>query len=397
MGKLTLNETTFGDAIKDYNSTIQMKEVDAYEDKINADAVVLDKDNDGDVDPEELSELERALDEAYNVDLDLLEEAQENDYRRTPKSFSNVIVAGPAGMGKTAIIEDWADRKGVRLLTKSAMELDMGDLGGVVAIDVDGEKQVKKAKRYSLNEFDELGEFIDGKYCVLFLDEFNRAAGAVRASLLTLINSHKISDADVPGGKRFLPAFLFTVAAVNPTSYSDDIEPFDPAELGRARVIEMQYDPQFTLRYFIKQWDKKIKRYKSKNDAKKLAVAMRQLALLTHLLNHPAFHFATEEDELASRQEGSVGKGALNPRSLEQLILITDGTKQDFINKFPQFCGSSQVPMIKQIMGSYQDIDISSIVNQRGTGTTNDSKANSVFKKQSMSNSKLADYLKNNM
>ena len=291
------------------------------------------------------------------------------------------------------------------------MELDMGDLGGVVAIDIDdkykndkayqAEKQLRKAKRYSLNEFDELGEFgtgegTDYKYCVLFLDEFNRAAGAVRASLLTLINSHKISDADVKGGKRFLPAFLFTVAAVNPNSYSDSIEPFDPAELGRARVLEMEYDPQFTLKYFQRQWNQKIERYKRKNDLRRLAKATGQLALAERLLNHPSFHFAEEEDENASREEGPVGKGALSPRSLEMLLSTCKGTKEDFIKKFPQFCGSSQLPMIKSILSSYVDVDMKQIMGAIDKGSNLDNKANSVFKQKSKTNSMLDDWVKNN-
>lgn len=101
--KMMLNEETFGDAIKDYGKGF-VKEVGAYEDKIDADAVFLD--NDDEIDSEELSDLEEALNEAYDVNIDFLEEAEETNYRRTPKAFSNVIVAGPAGIGKTSIVED---------------------------------------------------------------------------------------------------------------------------------------------------------------------------------------------------------------------------------------------------------------------------------------------------
>lgn len=407
--KINLNEATFGDAIKNYDSSVVYKEVGEYEDKFNADAVEVDANGDGKVEEKEINEIFEVLDDAMDTNIMILDDMQ--DTGDLPDAFSNVLIVGPAGAGKTAMVKRWAKSRGVRILNKSAMELDMGDLGGVVGIvDVDDSdmekkygkgnyrlaKQQRRAQRMSLDEFDELGEFVNGKYCVLFLDEFNRAAGAVRSSLLTLINNHVISDTSVPGGKRFLPAFLFTVAAVNPTSYSDNIEPFDPAELGRLRVKEIQYDVPDTLRYLGGVWENRIKRYEDKGNAKMLARAKGQYEILKRLLTHPAFHFATEQEENQSREDGPAGHAALSPRTLEMCLLTCNGTKDHFMKLYPEFCGNVQLPMIKQIMAGYKDIDVSSILNDRGTGTTLDNKANSVFKKKSATASALDKWAINN-
>lgn len=412
--KYKLNEETFGDAIKNYEpeSKVVYKEVGEYEDKLNADdnVAVVDADKDGKIEPEETNDVFEILNDAYFTNMQILDDYE--DTGKEPDAFSNVLIVGPAGAGKTAMVKRWADKRGVRLLTKSAMEIDMGDLGGVVGlVDVDDEymdkkygkgnyralKQQRKAQRMSLDEFDELGEFINDKYCVLFLDEFNRANGAVRSSLLTLINNHVVTDTSVLGGKRFLPAFLFTVAAVNPTKYADYIEPFDPAELGRLRVHEIEYDVPDTLRYLGDQWRKRIERYEKKGNNEMLARAKGQLGILERLLSHPSFHFATPEEEELSKEDGPAGRAALSPRTLEMCLMTCNGTKDHFLKLYPEFCSHVQLPMIKQILSNYTDVDVSDIINKRGTGTTNDSKANSVFKQTSNTNKALDSWLKGNL
>ena len=57
-------------------------------------------------------------------------------------------------------------------------------------------------------------------------------------------------------------------------------------------------------------------------------------------------------------------KPILNPRSLTKLLAVCDGTKDDFLRKWPKQCNPDKLSMVDRILANYRDID---------------NKANSVF------------------
>ena len=297
----------------------------------------------------------------------------------------------------------------------------MGDLGGVMGVDNQVEplsqdelekkygKQAvaamtqrrHRAARYSTSEFDVFSRFEDGKYCVLFLDEFNRANGSIRGSLLTLICNHTISDNEandgiVEQGKRFLPALLFTVAAINPGEYDAFTEPLTAPERARFKMIAMEARPEDVRKFFIDEFSKSQKKEERLKRFRRAAAYARKIALVDRLLSSPAFTFASPEDEEQSQEaNGGTGTGFLNPRSLKMLFdALQTGTKAEFLEQYPKYCGTTQLQMVRDILAGYKDVDVDDILSKKGTGTTKDTKANDVFKKNSEAQSVLGDLLK---
>lgn len=324
--------------------------VDAAADAMNAETIDL-------TDEEGYTELEQELDRALARNMGKLRRAQKRG--KQPDEFVNVLVTGPAGIGKTAIVKQWARKRGVRIVQQDAKSMDVSDIGGAVAPD---RETGKRAIKLGTTQFDQLDEIRDGQYAVLFLDELNRADPQVRGSLLTLINNHEIPDPEDPSGMRFLRGFLFTVAAVNPSGEGiyNTADPFDPAELSRFLMVDMKPSASAVLRHLIDDYQEDIK---YEDDENEIAELEGRMAIAKKLLTSRDFEFDSPETEQKA-YENQVG--ILNPRSLKIALDASDGTKDDFIKEYPKACGPEQLQKIKLILSNYKDID---------------NKANSVFKK----------------
>lgn len=132
----------------------------------------------------------------------------------------DLLVTGLPGSGKTGITKQWAKDRGVNLFYLNAKNDDLGAILNGFPVDTtetteDGEVVHKVIRSYS-KALDRLDE----PKSVLFLDEFNRAAPKLRASLLSLINEHIVEG---PGkdGIRHFDNLLFTVACINPSVPTD--------------------------------------------------------------------------------------------------------------------------------------------------------------------------------
>lgn len=264
------------------------------------------------------------------------------------KDWVNVLFEGPAGTGKTGRIEAWAKKNGVNLVHAFASTMDQTDLGGAVANSGRG-----TATRLSTEEWDELATVPNS---VLFIDEWNRAAPEIRGTLLTLIQDHTIPDARVQGRSRYLPNFLFTIAAINPADANYNTYQLDDAELGRMRRVKVQHDTANTKNYIVGQLQKKLDVLKSKNARPEYQHRIAgQIALTEAVLGSDKFHFDTPEERDASKDKGN---GLItNARNFTNLINDCNGTKDDFINKWNDFCNSTKLPVIKSILANYQDVD----------------------------------------
>ena len=182
---------------------------------------------------EEKGQIEKELDRALEANLEELEDGGRN--------FTNVLFVGEAGTGKTARVFAWAKANDVNIVLVNASSMDDTDLGGVISKGEHGE-----VVRLATTEMDELGT---EERSVLFLDEYNRAPQSVRASLLTLIQDHVVRDDRVKGKRRFLPNFLFTIAAINPDSSDYDTDRLDDAEMSRFKRVDVYSDPNNTWQY----------------------------------------------------------------------------------------------------------------------------------------------------
>ena len=305
--------------------------------RINED-VVGDLMNDGDTEVvSEKSEIEDALDEALEASMMAGEDG----------NWQNVLIVGEAGIGKTAIVKKWARDNNINVVDIKASTMDETDLGGAIA---PGGEKGDVVKRLASTELDELDTVPNS---VLFLDEFNRARKNVRGTLLTLIQDHEIPDPREPGRMRKLKNFLFTIACINPNNAHFNTDDLDSAEKGRFRTLYAAGNPRQWLNWVKSDLDSRIAKYQ--DNPEWVAKLKKRKALIDHLASNKEFKFDSEMDIDKSIDEGN--GLALSPRSLTNLLYTSDGTKEDFLKKWNQFCNSLDYPMAERILRNYQDID----------------------------------------
>jgi hypothetical protein len=245
---------------------------------------------------------------------------------------TDILITGLPGSGKTGITKQWADDRGVNLFYLNAKNDDLGAIlnGFPVPVDTtnaDG-KAVKVADRAFSNALDKL----DRERSVLFLDEFNRAAPKLRATLLTLINEHQIEGNDKNGFRRF-DNLLFTIACVNPSVPTDPgAMELNDAEKSRF-VDKLDWDSKEddAVRY-IKFYINKTIQALDPNDEDYafLYVEHKKIYnLAMALLTDYRFKFDTRDDLLDLFNEN---KTMLNQRAITDAIMAHGSDKEDFLS-----------------------------------------------------------------
>ena len=315
------------------------------------------------------NEAEVAVDPSQGEMEEILDNALKQSKRAKAagtKDWLNVLFIGLAGAGKTARIRAWAEKNGLNLLVKRAVDMDETDLGGAVAPDL----KDMRARRLGSAELDALDEVPNS---VLFLDELNRARDSVRGSLLSLIQDHTVTDPTKPNGERELKNFLFTIAAANPgeqnikpmakaLNWGDlndvgdvvyNVRSLDDAEFSRFETHYMEAEPKPTAAYLKKKLEKQIEVAKEAGDAQWVNELERKIALSDKILNHPKFSFDNFQDIIDSKNDGN--GLILTPRTFELCLMSSDGTKASFLKKWNTICNSERYDDIEAILANYVD------------------------------------------
>ena len=279
------------------------------------------------------SELDRAL------------KVNQREIKNGGKNFQNVLFVGAAGTGKTARIKRWAKDRGINLVHVLASTMDDTDLSG--ALSPDNTNGI--VQRLASTEFDELG---DTENSVLFLDEFNRAFESVRGTLLTLIQDHTVPDARVKGHARFLPNFLFTVAAINPSDGEYNTRKLDAAERSRFKRVDVYSDPTNTMDYLVKELQRQID---MSDDPEDILEFQRKQGLAKAILGSRDFQFDTPEEIEANSEDNGGNDLITTARSFTNLLWGCDGTKKDFLAQWNNYCNEQKLPLVKAILNDYKD------------------------------------------
>lgn len=322
-------------------------------------------------------QIESALNRAY---------ASAKEQMLLPESerdWPAILFVGEPGSGKTSRIKAWARRHNINLYAVQASTMEEVDLNGPVVMDVDDQGR-KHATRLASIEFDKL----DRPNSVLFLDEYNRARGTVRGTLLTLINDHMIPDAREDGGMRLLKNMLFTVAAINPDETTDEVEPLGQAERDRFRTIRIVSDKNHWLRYIQKRYADMKKAYEEAGDKANTLKLARKIALVTTLVKNPKFDFDSSLDIVKARSNEGWNKLSLNNRNLTKLLDACDGTKDDFLSLWNDFCNNLRKPAVSRILDNYEDIK-----DKANDAISGDSESSIFGKKNKNAYEKIKDYL----
>jgi midasin (ATPase involved in ribosome maturation) len=296
-------------------------------DKVLEDPVITDN----------VGQIERELDRALRVN--------KREIKNGGKNFQNVLFVGAAGTGKTARIKAWAKANGINLVHVLASTMDDTDLSG--ALSPDNTNGI--VQRLASTEFDELA---DVENSVLFLDEFNRAFESVRGTLLTLIQDHTVPDPRVAGKARFLPNFLFTVAAINPSDGEYNTRKLDAAERSRFKRVNVYSDPNNTKNYLVKELQRQID---LSDDPEDILEFQRKQELVKSVLGSREFNFDTDE-EIEMNSEDNGGNDLITTaRSFTNLVWGCDGTKKDFLAQWDNYCNAMKKPLVTRILADYKD------------------------------------------
>lgn len=143
----------------------------------------------------------------------------------------NVLIQGPAGTGKTAMLKEACKELGLRMKYYSASTLDpFADLVGIPVPD----KETKRVEYYRPRDVDEAD--------VVFCDELNRADSKTLNALFEMIQFKTINGEP-------LPKLKCVVAAINPVEDGYNTEELDIALLDRFDIY-LETTPKFDVPYF---------------------------------------------------------------------------------------------------------------------------------------------------
>lgn len=146
-----------------------------------------------------------------------------------------VLLEGPHGIGKSDIVQQFADDNSMYMFPLFLSTQETGDLIGIPDTKIleDGSTVTSWDKPNWLHEMEVKAK--EGIHCVLFLDELNRAPLDVRQSALQLVLEGKIHEHELPtvNGIKTL-----VVSAINPSD-EYQVQELDPALLDRFLCLEI--------------------------------------------------------------------------------------------------------------------------------------------------------------
>ena len=272
----------------------------------------------------------------------------------------DLLVCGLPGSGKTGITKQWAEDRGINLFYLNAKNDDLGAILNGFPVDTTAEdeegNQMHKVVRSYSNALDPLKE----PRSVLFLDEFNRAAPKLRASLLTLINEHEIEGPGKKGTYRF-ENLLFTVACINPSVPTDPgAMDLNDAEMSRF-VDKLDWDSKVddAVNYIVFHINKVLAKHKPEDENYDFFYVRynKILNLAKALLTDPRFDFDSRDDLLDLFNDKAT---MLNQRAITDALMSHGYDKQRFLNwvdKYSKFLEKDK-QMIHEILDSWVEPEV---------------------------------------
>lgn len=162
-----------------------------------------------------------------------------------------ILLMGPPGIGKTAIMEQAARECGIGLVAYTMTHHTRQSAMGLPRI----EKKIFEGREYAVTEYTmseilasvyEQMERTGKKEGILFLDEINCVSETLMPALLQFLQYKTF-------GSHKLPEGWIVAAAGNPVRYNQSVRELDTATLDRVKRIEVEPDLEVWQSYAINQ------------------------------------------------------------------------------------------------------------------------------------------------
>jgi hypothetical protein len=145
----------------------------------------------------------------------------------------NVLMSGKHGIGKTEVVREFASSNNMHCETLILSLVDESDLQGMPYLEG---KTTCFAEPIWLARMKQANK--EGKHCVLFLDELNRAPTTIRNASMSLILDRKINEHELPtlNGMKTM-----VISAINPSD-EYDTQDLDIAQVDRFGYYDVEVD-----------------------------------------------------------------------------------------------------------------------------------------------------------
>lgn len=188
----------------------------------------------------ELMNIKRAKEEIKNSVKAYLTKDELGDYVMPAVRQRPILLIGPSGIGKTAIMEQIASECGIALVSYTITHHTLQSALGLPYVDkIYHEKEAHSVTEYTLSEiiaaiYNRMNAtgLSEG---ILFVDEINCVSDSLAPTMLQFLQSKCFGNHKVPEG-------WVIVAAGNPPEYNNSVREFDVVTLDRVKRIDVEPD-----------------------------------------------------------------------------------------------------------------------------------------------------------